>query len=115
MFRAISANRCFVNFNSRLRVQAYLSFFWLCEVINCLWLAYSHVKKCRQMVLSNRQVIAGVSLCRKAKEMINQIISRGGDPSQLNDGHVVVELMVPGPRVGLVIGKGGETIRGLQV
>lgn len=50
----------------------------------------------------------------KAKEMINQIISRGGDPSQLNDGHVVVELMVPGPRVGLVIGKGGETIRGLQ-
>ncbi|KAL1479554.1 hypothetical protein MTO96_015885 [Rhipicephalus appendiculatus] len=46
--------------------------------------------------------------------MINQIISRGGDPSQLNDGHVVVELMVPGPRVGLVIGKGGETIRGLQ-
>ncbi|XP_077564134.1 P-element somatic inhibitor isoform X1 [Haemaphysalis longicornis] len=50
----------------------------------------------------------------KAKDMINQIISRGGDPSQLNDGHVVVELMVPGPRVGLVIGKGGETIRGLQ-
>lgn len=52
---------------------------------------------------------------RKAKDMINQIISRGGDPSQLNDGHVIVELMVPGPRVGLVIGKGGETIRGLQV
>ncbi|EEC08006.1 KH domain RNA binding protein, putative, partial [Ixodes scapularis] len=50
----------------------------------------------------------------KAKDMINQIISRGGDPSQLNDGHVIVELMVPGPRVGLVIGKGGETIRGLQ-
>ncbi|XP_064457553.1 far upstream element-binding protein 1-like isoform X2 [Ornithodoros turicata] len=50
----------------------------------------------------------------KAKEMINQIISRGGDPNQLNDGHLIVELMIPGPKVGLVIGKGGETIRSLQ-
>lgn len=31
------------------------------------------------------------------------------------DGHSIVEMLIPGPKVGLVIGKGGETIRNLQV
>lgn len=30
-------------------------------------------------------------------------------------GQTVVEMMVPGNKVGLVIGKGGETIKQLQV
>ena len=36
----------------------------------------------------------------------------GGDSG---GGQTVVEVMVPGNKVGLVIGKGGETIRQLQV
>ena len=52
---------------------------------------------------------------------MKQIIDRGNstqmpvDPTSLTDGQSVVEIMVPGPKVGLVIGKGGETIRQLQV
>ncbi|XP_041369415.1 far upstream element-binding protein 1-like isoform X2 [Gigantopelta aegis] len=51
---------------------------------------------------------------------MKQIIDRGNstqmpvDPTSLTDGQSVVEIMVPGPKVGLVIGKGGETIRQLQ-
>lgn len=58
---------------------------------------------------------------RKAKELISTIINRGGPPlpavdtNHVPDGHTIVEMMIPGPKVGLVIGKGGETIRNLQV
>lgn len=58
---------------------------------------------------------------RKAKELISTIINRGGPPlpavdtNHVPDGHSIVEMMIPGPKVGLVIGKGGETIRNLQV
>lgn len=58
---------------------------------------------------------------RKAKELITAIINRGGPPlpavdtNHVPDGHTIVEMMIPGPKVGLVIGKGGETIRNLQV
>lgn len=37
------------------------------------------------------------------------------DTNHVPDGHTIVEMMIPGPKVGLVIGKGGETIRNLQV
>lgn len=54
--------------------------------------------------------------------MVNQIINRGApnippviDPNQIPDGHTMVEMLIPGGKVGLVIGKGGETIRNLQV
>lgn len=56
----------------------------------------------------------------KAKELMTQIINRGGPPlpvidtNHVPDGHTIVEMMIPGPKVGLVIGKGGETIRNLQ-
>ncbi|XP_054720897.1 far upstream element-binding protein 1-like isoform X2 [Uloborus diversus] len=56
----------------------------------------------------------------KAKELITAIINRGGPPltvldtNHVPDGHTIVEMMIPGPKVGLVIGKGGETIRNLQ-
>ena len=56
--------------------------------------------------------------CRRAKELISQIIARGQgapDPNGMGDGSTMVEIMIPGNKVGLVIGKGGETIRQLQV
>ncbi len=61
-----------------------------------------------------------------AKDMIGKIVSRaqgmgdgmggmdGGHMGGMNDGSRV-EIMIPGNKVGLVIGKGGETIRQLQV
>uniref|UniRef100_T1IUR8 K Homology domain-containing protein n=1 Tax=Strigamia maritima TaxID=126957 RepID=T1IUR8_STRMM len=56
----------------------------------------------------------------KAKDLILQIVNRGGTSSStfesgpLPDGHHLVEMMIPGGKVGLVIGKGGETIKSLQ-
>ena len=50
--------------------------------------------------------------------MIQRISAKGQglpDPHQMGDGQAMVEVMVPGPKVGLVIGKGGETIKHLQV
>ncbi|XP_078604424.1 far upstream element-binding protein 1-like isoform X10 [Branchiostoma floridae x Branchiostoma japonicum] len=56
-----------------------------------------------------------------AKRLIDQIIEKGrssGATEQpgttLPDGSIVTEMMIPGNKVGLVIGKGGETIRSLQ-
>lgn len=39
----------------------------------------------------------------------------GGGGMGNGGGQTVVEMMVPGNKVGLVIGKGGETIKQLQV
>ncbi|GAB6024997.1 Far upstream element-binding protein 1 [Chamberlinius hualienensis] len=54
----------------------------------------------------------------KAKEMIMDIVSRGTarpmDSGPLPDGLSVVEMMIPASKVGLIIGKGGETIKNLQ-
>ncbi|XP_078685214.1 far upstream element-binding protein 1-like isoform X49 [Branchiostoma floridae x Branchiostoma belcheri] len=56
-----------------------------------------------------------------AKRLIDGIIEKGrssGATEQpgttLPDGSIVTEMMIPGNKVGLVIGKGGETIRSLQ-
>lgn len=56
------------------------------------------------------------------KSLIQQIIDRGnsthmgaGGMDGIGEGHSVVEMSIPGMKVGLVIGKGGETIRQLQV
>ena len=48
---------------------------------------------------------------------MQQIIKKGQAPLEANvsEGHTMVEIMVPGTKVGLVIGKGGETIKQLQV
>ncbi|XP_023233618.1 far upstream element-binding protein 1-like isoform X4 [Centruroides sculpturatus] len=56
----------------------------------------------------------------KVKELIGQIVNRGGQAASSEgqpyapEGQTVVEMMIPGGKVGLVIGKGGETIRNLQ-
>lgn len=59
-------------------------------------------------------------LFRAVKEMINEIIRKANSPFPPEPGHVpegqyVTEMMIPGPKVGLLIGKGGENIRNLQV
>jgi len=53
----------------------------------------------------------------QARDMIQRIIAKGQglpDPHQMGDGQTMIEVLVPGPKVGLVIGKGGETIKHLQ-
>ena len=45
----------------------------------------------------------------------NQTGGMGGMGGDSGGGQTAVEVMVPGNKVGLVIGKGGETIRQLQV
>ena len=54
---------------------------------------------------------------------MQQIIERGqgggppmgGGMDGMGEGGTVVEMNIPGQKVGLIIGKGGETIRQLQV
>lgn len=38
-----------------------------------------------------------------------------GNQNGAGGGFVTTELMIPGPKCGLIIGKSGETIKGLQV
>jgi len=57
-----------------------------------------------------------VIVCSKAKELIGRIMSKGHDlPDLQTDGHVTLEMMIPGNKAGIIIGKGGETIKLLQV
>ena len=47
-----------------------------------------------------------------------KIIEKGQgvpDAQAIADGQTMIEILVPGNKVGLVIGKGGETIKQLQV
>lgn len=51
--------------------------------------------------------------------MITDIVNRGTssnlEPSgPMSDGTTTVEMMIPSSKVGLIIGKGGETIKNLQ-
>lgn len=55
---------------------------------------------------------------RKAKDHIQRIITKGQGLPDSGGGHEGVsmeEVMIPGNKVGLVIGKGGENIKLLQV
>jgi len=73
----------------------------------------------------NESWVSSVSVCsvvccwidRKAKELIGRIMSKGHDlPADIqSDGHATLEMMIPGNKAGIVIGKGGETIKLLQV
>ncbi|XP_050392803.1 far upstream element-binding protein 1 [Patella vulgata] len=55
----------------------------------------------------------------QCKQVINGIIDRAQnnnmDPMNIGEGQTVIEMFIPGNKVGLIIGKGGETIRNLQV
>ncbi|UYV78254.1 FUBP3, partial [Cordylochernes scorpioides] len=55
----------------------------------------------------------------KAKDLLNQIISRSGSKEfHFNDtglgNQITLEVSIPGPKAGLIIGKGGENIKNMQ-
>lgn len=57
----------------------------------------------------------------KARQMITEVLdrSRGGNMGVVggqngSGNYITAELMIPGPKCGLIIGKSGETIKGLQ-
>jgi len=55
---------------------------------------------------------------RKARETIQRLVAKiQGGPLDNDDGGTTgqIELMVPGGKVGLIIGKSGETIKQIQV
>jgi len=55
--------------------------------------------------------------CRTAKDLINRIIAKGQglpDSTTMGESAVMEEMLIPGNKFGLVIGKGGETIKNLQ-
>lgn len=51
---------------------------------------------------------------RRAKGLIDEIISRGHDSPNGQTGSMQ-EMVIPAGKAGLIIGKGGETIKQLQV
>lgn len=58
-------------------------------------------------------------LCRTAKRLLTEIVEKGRPTPSFHHnegpGASVQEIMVPASKAGLVIGKGGETIKQLQV
>lgn len=56
---------------------------------------------------------------RTAKRLLTEIVEKGRPAPAFNHndgpGMTVQEIMVPASKAGLVIGKGGETIKSLQV
>lgn len=51
---------------------------------------------------------------RRAKALIDDIVSRGHESSNGQTGSMQ-EMIIPAGKAGLIIGKGGETIKQLQV
>lgn len=58
-------------------------------------------------------------LIRTAKRLLTEIVEKGRPAPAFNHsdgpGMTIQEIMVPASKAGLVIGKGGETIKSLQV
>ena len=50
---------------------------------------------------------------RLAKQLMDQIINNAQRTE--GEGNATQEMQIPGNKVGLIIGKGGETIKSLQV
>lgn len=60
-----------------------------------------------------------LALFRTAKRLLTEIVEKGRPAPAFNPndgpGMTVQEIMIPASKAGLVIGKGGETIKSLQV
>lgn len=56
---------------------------------------------------------------RQAKRLLGQIVDRcrngPGFHNDIDGNSTIQEILIPASKVGLVIGKGGETIKQLQV
>lgn len=63
--------------------------------------------------------MAFFSFLRTAKRLLTEIVEKGRPAPAFNPndgpGMTVQEIMIPASKAGLVIGKGGETIKSLQV
>jgi len=60
-----------------------------------------------------KELVLSIVNQRSRSEGIGEINMSGGSSGMM--GHPgFVEIMIPGPKVGLIIGKGGETIKQLQ-
>lgn len=55
-----------------------------------------------------------LTLLRRAKALIDDIVSRGHESTNGQSGSMQ-EMIIPAGKAGLIIGKGGETIKQLQV
>lgn len=64
---------------------------------------------CQDMTLPSLAVI-----CRRAKALIDDIVSRGHESPNGQPGSMH-EMIIPAGKAGLIIGRGGETIKQLQV
>nr|XP_022288020.1 far upstream element-binding protein 1-like isoform X2 [Crassostrea virginica]XP_022288021.1 far upstream element-binding protein 1-like isoform X2 [Crassostrea virginica]XP_022288023.1 far upstream element-binding protein 1-like isoform X2 [Crassostrea virginica]XP_022288024.1 far upstream element-binding protein 1-like isoform X2 [Crassostrea virginica] len=81
----------------------------------CPWNCWQMVMACQTVSTPSEGSSGSVAACELTIQgdirRANQTGGMGGDSG---GGQTVVEVMVPGNKVGLVIGKGGETIRQLQ-
>lgn len=59
-----------------------------------------------------KELVLSIVNQRSRTEGIGDISGSGGGSMMGHPGFV--EIMIPGPKVGLIIGKGGETIKQLQ-
>lgn len=87
------------------------------EAIQYVW-AYSHFFFICSVSLYVVDLL--ICLCRKAKMLLDDIVSRGrGTPPSFhestNGSGNMQEMIIPAGKAGLIIGKGGETIKQLQV
>lgn len=74
------------------------------------------------VLCSNPVTMHTVMFCiflRSAKRLLDQIVEKGRPTPGFHHGdgpgNAVQEIMIPASKAGLVIGKGGETIKQLQV
>ena len=61
-------------------------------------------------------------ICRKARALMERVMNKGHDimpnshiSGPPDGGSTMIEIMIPGNKAGIIIGKGGETIKQLQV
>lgn len=67
----------------------------------------------------NKYLYTCIFFHRSAKRLLDQIVEKGRPAPGFHHGdgpgNAVQEIMIPASKAGLVIGKGGETIKQLQV
>lgn len=61
-----------------------------------------------------KELVLSIVNQRSRSEGIGDMNMSGGSGGMMGGHPGFVEIMIPGPKVGLIIGKGGETIKQLQ-
>lgn len=76
--------------------------------------ACNRSRSCKTKLPYMLQCILTLTIHRRAKELIEDIVSRGHESTNGQSGSMQ-EMIIPAGKAGLIIGKGGETIKQLQV